>query len=60
MNRLTDKNNGACEVCGGLVNCVDCPLPDIFNKLAHYEDLEEQGRLVEKGGGSDEKNNKMF
>lgn len=27
--------------------CDECPIDDAFRKLAHYEDLEEQGRLIE-------------
>lgn len=27
--------------------CSDCAIQRVMNKLAHYEDLEEQGRLIE-------------
>lgn len=28
-------------------NCDGCLLQEVFDKLAHYEDMEEQGRLIE-------------
>ena len=28
-------------------DCYDCPIQEAITKLAHYEDLEEQGRLIE-------------
>lgn len=41
----TDSNpcNSVCEQ----YVCSECPIDEAFVKLAHYEDLEEQGRLVE-------------
>ena len=40
----TDSNpcNSVCEQ----YVCSECPIYEAFVKLAHYEDLEEQGRLV--------------
>ena len=57
MGRLTIRIDGEayidkvankyCEaVCSSRNRCNDCPIRDAFNKLAHYEDLEEQGRLI--------------
>lgn len=31
--------------------CSSCVLSAVFEKLAHYEDLEEQGRLIEQKHG---------
>ena len=31
--------------------CNSCVLSAVFEKLAHYEDLEEQGRLIEQKHG---------
>lgn len=40
--------NESCEsVCLNEYDCGDCPIQEAFEKLAHYEDLEEQGRLIE-------------
>lgn len=41
----TDSNpcNSVCEQ----YVCSECPIDEAFVKLAHYEDLEEQGRLIE-------------
>ena len=58
MGRLTIRIDGEayiekvankyCEdVCSSRNRCNDCPIRDAFNKLAHYEELEEQGRLIE-------------
>ena len=49
MSRLTDKDKNVCELCGQRARCTgnDCQLVRLYNKLAHYEDLEEQGRLIE-------------
>lgn len=51
MGRLTrhDYNEDACDICESWVLCKgkDCLLCDIYEKLAHYEDMEEQGRLIE-------------
>lgn len=58
--RLTERfSNGQAAVAGCGNNCKydykycddnfagDCPaLTEIYEKLAHYEDLEEQGRLI--------------
>ena len=58
MGRLTIRIDGEAyiekvankyceEVCSTRNRCNDCPIRDAFNKLAHYEDLEEQGyRMV--------------
>ena len=35
------------EICDKDVSCEECPIQEGFNKLAHYEDLEEAGRLIE-------------
>lgn len=32
-------------------NCDGCLLQEVFDKLAHYEDMEEQGRLIEQKQG---------
>lgn len=35
------------EVCEDLDgDCEECPVQGIFNRLAEYEDLEEQGKLI--------------
>ena len=53
MGRLTTRNfeNETCCAVGGCIayeDCYECPgFQDILAKLAHYEDLEEAGRLVE-------------
>lgn len=58
MGRLTIRIDGEAyiekvvnkfceEVCVDINSCNRCPIRDAFNKLAHYEDLEEQGRLIE-------------
>lgn len=60
MERLTERfSNGQAAVYGCGSNCKydykycnnhteDCPtIIEIYEKLAHYEDLEEQGRLIE-------------
>ena len=59
MGRLTERfSNGQAAVLGCGTNCEydfkyceshlqDCPtIIEIYEKLAHYEDLEEQGRLI--------------
>lgn len=52
MSRLTVRNfeNETCCAVGGCIayeDCYECPgFQDILAKLAHYEDLEEAGRLV--------------
>jgi hypothetical protein len=58
MERLTIRIDGEAyikkvgnkyceEVCSDMDRCNSCPIREAFNKLAHYEDLEEQGRLIE-------------
>ena len=62
--RLTVRNfeNEACCALGGChayEDCYECPgFQDILAKLAHYEDMEEAGRLVELPEVFDEK--KLF
>ena len=57
MGRLTIRIDGEayiekvankyCEdVCSSRNRCNDCPIREVFDKLADYEDLEEQGRLI--------------
>lgn len=47
MSRLTKKNGKPCIHCDSLDCLGDCRgLFALYNKLAHYEDLEEQGKLV--------------
>lgn len=47
MSRLTDEN-GICVDCEGIGYCMsDCMTKKRYDKLAHYEDLEEAGRLIE-------------
>ena len=54
MGRLTKRDSdgitsttceGACYKCGEDFHCY--ALEDMLDKLAHYEDLEEAGRLIE-------------
>ena len=55
MGRLTDKTDCCFLHCAetGLPIREDCPIYNncfarrMYEKLAHYEDLEEQGRLIE-------------
>lgn len=53
MSRLTDPENRACFYCDRLKECDwdntydDCITVKYYDKLQHYEDLEEQGRLIE-------------
>ena len=49
MNRLTEINKDACDLCNLDCKHTDnsCEKAKLYNKLAHYEDLEEQGRLIE-------------
>ena len=57
MSRLTIRKNDIAlieeieyEPCGEVcdrTSCFDCPIGKVVEKLAHYEDLEEQGRLIE-------------
>ncbi len=47
MSRLTDKNDSACLWCVEDADCIGtCHLVEVYEKLRHYEDLEEQGRLI--------------
>ena len=47
MNRLTEKNESPCTCCGGIGTCrTDCSYKQIYDRLAEYEDAEEQGLLV--------------
>lgn len=61
MSRLTEQKNGETylketgykpcdDVCRSMGDydrpCDLCPIDEAFKKLAHYEDLEEQGRLI--------------
>lgn len=46
MKRLTDEND-ICTNCDGIAYCRDdCLNKQMYDKLKHYEDLEEQGKLV--------------
>ena len=56
MSRLTDKifhvpekvvGYSCDEICDIEISCEACPIQEAFNKLSHYEDLEEAGRLIE-------------
>lgn len=57
MERLTTEYCGdtvlkgyakmSCEdICNKNYDCLDCVIQKAFDKLAHYEDLEEQGLLL--------------
>lgn len=55
MSRLTERNEyqvalcirNGCYDCLDKDSCIECDMNRaILNKLAHYEDLEEQGRLL--------------
>ena len=57
MSRLTNNNkdnpilkdvgHANCKnICEHEMYCDMCPIQDAIDKLAHYEDLEEQGRLI--------------
>ena len=47
MKRLTEKNESPCTCCGGIGSCrTDCSYKKIYDRLAEYEDMEEQGLLV--------------
>lgn len=47
MKRLTEKNKSPCTCCGGIGSCrTDCNYKQIYDRLAEYEDAEEQGLLV--------------
>lgn len=51
MSRLTDTEYGAYCAYANTIDCNDCNSckwsQAIYDKLAHYEDLEEDGRLIE-------------
>ena len=51
MGRLTIKDKNACKSCDIWDWCAEksppCPVYRVYEKLAHYEDLEEAGRLIE-------------
>jgi hypothetical protein len=53
MGRLTRKDYKKAplhDLCGistdCVVDCADCFVIKLYDKLAHYEDMEEQGRLI--------------
>lgn len=47
MKRLTEKNESPCTCCGGIGSCrTDCSYKQIYDRLAEYEDAEEQGLLI--------------
>ena len=57
MDRLTENyigcyhikgcDNFTCEeICNNVLNCGFCPISEAINKLAEYENLEEQGLLL--------------
>ena len=48
MSRLTERNKHVCNLCGQRSRCIrgDCQLVRLYDKLKHYEDLEEAGRLI--------------
>lgn len=49
MGRLTKINEDACQLCKADY-CIEkepCFLYEVYEKLGKYEDLEEQGRLIE-------------
>lgn len=53
---LCDAESSICkEVCKSMDDfdhpCDVCPINEAIKKLAHYEDLEEQGRLIEQKHG---------
>lgn len=49
MSRLTEMNKDACDLCN--LDCKHmnnfCEKAKSYSRLKHYEDLEEQGRLIE-------------
>lgn len=55
MSRLTDKNVIAvCAHCNSWDICKPdeaCFVKEVYEKLKHLEDLEEQGRLIEQKHG---------
>lgn len=47
MKRLTERDESPCTCCGGIGTCrTDCSYKQIYDRLAEYEDMEEQGLLV--------------
>lgn len=47
MKRLTEKNESPCTCCRGIGICrTDCSYKQIYDRLAEYEDAEEQGLSV--------------
>lgn len=44
----SDPCNSVCEQ----YECSECPINEAFEKLAYYEDLEEQDRLIEQKHGT--------
>ena len=47
MKRLTEKNESPCTCCRGIGICrTDCSYKQLYDRLAEYEDAEEQGLLV--------------
>lgn len=47
MKRLTEKDYSVCTDCAGIGHCShDCEYRLIYNRLAEYEDMEEQGLLL--------------
>ena len=55
MGRLTKINEDACQFCKCWDYCIEeepCFLYEVYEKLSDYEDLEEQGRLIEQKHGT--------
>lgn len=47
MKRVTEKDESPCTCCAGIGHCkTDCSYKQIYDRLAEYEDMEEQGLLV--------------
>ena len=47
MRRLTEKDESPCTCCGGIGSCrTDCSYKQIYDRLAEYEDMEEQGLII--------------
>lgn len=46
-NQIKGCDNFTCEeVCRRALNCGDCPIAEAFDKLAEYEQAEEDGLLI--------------
>lgn len=46
-NQIKGCDNFTCEeVCRRSLNCGDCPISEAFDKLAEYEQAEEDGLLI--------------